>query len=88
MTTLATKLWMPTCYEIVGYENVSHKGENATNNKKYTLTSNDKHLKDGSLVNWWVSSPYCINTTSFLNYIRGNIQATDSQGVPICFRIG
>lgn len=93
MTTLATKLWLPTYYEIAGSTHQYAAGETSSNNKKYTLASKIKMLNGGtSATAWWLGSPYAntggyfwrVNTDGSL-YTAG---ASNAYGVPVCFRIG
>lgn len=91
MTTLATKLWLPTTYEIAGGVNTYAPDETSSNNKKYTLSSIIKS-RNGSNDNWWLGSPYTsyervfwkVSSYGVMNYA----DADASIGVPICFRIG
>lgn len=96
MSTLATKLWLPTYYEIDGATATYVVGETSSNNKAYTFASKIK-MQNGqtSAINWWTGSPYCGNSSSVWRmaptgtYFNGSGYGTASlSGVPICFRIG
>ena len=93
MITLATKLWLPTQYEISGSTHTYAPGETSSNNKAYTLASKIKNLNGASSATyWWLGSPYSydstyfwlVNTGGYLNYDS----ASRAYGVPVCFRIG
>ena len=93
MTTIATKLWLPTRYEVAGNTNYSAAGETAANNKKYTLYTLTKYLNGKSIAEaWWLGSMYTTNSDSF--WVAGEYNTLSSRGagvpygVPICFRIG
>lgn len=93
MSTLATKLWLPTHYEIVGTTDANAVGETSSNNKAYTLASNIKMLNGQTSAGyWWLGSPNCgysarFSLVSANGGISGN-NASVARGVPICFRIG
>lgn len=93
MTTLSTKLWFPTNYEIFGTTDRYAPGEDYTNNKAYTLASKLKKIVNGSSYNiWWSSSPYSYSKAAMRAVgTDGNLYTnpcSDVGGVPICFRIG
>lgn len=94
LTTLATKLWLPTQYEISGATATYAPGETASNNKKYTLSSLVKKRNGQSSADlWWLGSLssatsyrfWIVNSSGGLNT---NGYATDTFGVPLGFRIG
>ena len=94
MGTDATKLWLPTQYEISGATATYAPGETASNNKKYTLASLIKTRNGQSSADYWrlgslssVNSHYfwLVDASGGLN-IYGS--ATSSYGVPLGFRIG
>lgn len=93
MSTLATKLWLPTFYEIVGDAHVYAPGETSSNNKQYDIRTPIK-MRNGqtSAGNWWLGSLYSNSSTGFWYvYSNGAVDngyATASCGVPLCFRIG
>lgn len=94
MSTDATKLWLPTHYEIAGTIDTSYApGETSANNKKYTLASLIKTRNGQSSAGyWWLGSVHSYNTDRFWSVgIIGNLgndSATYANGVPVCFRIG
>ena len=93
MITLATKLWLPTVYEISGSTQTYAPGETSSNNKAYTLASKIKNLNGASSATyWWLGSPSSYNSTYFWCVYTGGSLATgvavDKFGVPVCFRIG
>ena len=92
MTTLATKLWLPTHYEIAGSTDTYAPGETSSNNKAYTLASKIKSLNGGSANTWWLGSPYSYYAADFwLVYTSGGFthaNASSAYGLPLCFRIG
>lgn len=89
LTTIVTKLWLPTYYEVTGKTTSDAKDETASNNKKYTMASISK---TGSYY-WWTSSPdtgmsdavWCGKQSNSMD-MRGPSQ--NNYGVPICFRVG
>lgn len=93
LTTLATKLWLPTAYEISGTTQTYAPGESTSNNKKYTLASKIKKLNgESSASEWWLGSPWTTYSDNFWyvgtnGSLSGN-RAYSVYGVPICFRIG
>lgn len=92
MTVLATKLWLPTFYEIFGFTDNAIPDETALNNKAYTLTSRKK-IKNGDISpNYWWLSTQVDNGTTFLAISekgqKSGLGAGYTWGVPICFRIG
>lgn len=93
MTTLATKLWLPTYYEIAGTTGTYAAGETSSNNKAYTLASKAKALNGGtSAASWWLGSPRTYYSNTFwIVYTDGYLYysgASITYGVPVCFRIG
>ena len=93
MTTLATKLWLPTHYEIAGTTYQYAPGETASNNKAYTLASKVKNLNgQTSATIWWLGSPDSRYSYAFWRVIAdGSLYsggASYAYGVPVCFRIG
>ena len=92
MTTLATKLWLPTHYEIAGSTDTYAPGETSGNNKPYTLASKIKNIVGGSAYYWWLGSPYSNNSSCFWRVnTSGSFDyyyASNTYGLPLCFRIG
>ena len=92
MVTSSDKLWLPTYYEIAGATNQYASGETSSNNKAYTLASKIKNIVGGSAATWWLGSPSSSTGTIFwLVYTDGNFNyyyASNTYGVPVCFRIG
>ena len=93
MTTIATKLWLPTVYEIGGTTQTYAPGETSSNNKAYTLASKIKNLNGASsATSWWLGSPHSGNGATFWSVgtdgYLGNLGASSTRGVPVCFRIG
>ena len=94
MTTLATKLWLPTYYEISGATGTYAPGETASNNKAYTLASKVKNLNgQTSASRWWLGSPDSGNGGRFWRVSTDgslllSYSASTAYGVPVCFRIG
>ena len=93
MTTIATKLWLPTVYEIRGTTQTYAPGETSSNNKAYTLASKIKNLNGASsATGWWLGSPHSNASASFWRVRAdgslGYDYASNASGVPVCFRIG
>lgn len=91
LTTISTKLWTPTRFEITGEIHASALGETSVNNKKYTLNSLIKRYY-GNANRWWLSSVHSnSNRYVWVCDTSGSISDYSSNNpyyVPICFRIG
>lgn len=98
MSTDATKIWLPTLYEIIGQneimgETVFSPGETAYNNKIYISNNVDKGNYWWTASIWTSEDPY-YNGKGFYNIGPGNggwVNAGFSGNYyyfPICFRIG
>ena len=92
MVTSSDKLWLPTYYEIAGATNQYASGETSSNNKAYTLASKIKNIVGGSASTWWLGSPYSYSSSAFWRVGTdgsfSSLNASNTYGVPVCFRIG
>ena len=93
MVTSSDNLWLPTYYEIAGGSAQYVEGENVNNNKPYILDSKIKMVNGESSASiWWLGSPYSNNSYYFWYVNTGggfnNYTASNTYGVPLCFRIG
>lgn len=91
------KLWLPTAWEIFGSVTNAAGTENGNVNKHYAVfdSAGDriKHLgTGGSATYWWECSPYVSESLHFCSVNAsggtGYNGASNSLGVPLCFRIG
>lgn len=91
------KLWLPTEWEIFGSITYAAGTENGNVNKHYAVfdSAGDriKHLgTGGAATSWWECSPCVSNSTLFCvvntSGGAGGNNASNSYGVPLCFRIG
>lgn len=95
MTTFASKLWLPTRFEIIGFTSSYIPGESTSNNKKYTLSSKIKNqVEQTSATSWWLGSLSNYHNYTFDSILQSGDEdpiypnASGSRGVPLCFRIG
>lgn len=93
MVTSSDNLWLPTYYEIAGGSAQYVEGENVNNNKPYILDSKIKMVNgESSASAWWLGSPNSNYSTTFWDVGTGggfyDYYASDTRGVPLCFRIG
>lgn len=96
MVASSDKLWIPTAYEVTGTLPQYAIDEGSSYNKKYTIgTLNKKEPGETSGYYWWLSSPKTDYRTRFYEIssqgqtinTSGRL-ASESAGVPICFRVG
>lgn len=93
MVTSSDNLWLPTYYEIAGGSAQYVEGENVNNNKPYILDSKIKMVNGESSASfWWLGSPRSSGSLNFWGVSTGggfnNTNAANTNGVPLCFRIG
>lgn len=93
MVTSSDNLWLPTYYEIAGGSAQYVEGENVNNNKPYILDSKIKMVNgESSASPWWLGSPNSNYSTTFWGVGSGggfyDYNASNTSGVPLCFRIG
>ena len=93
MVTSSDSLWLPTYYEIAGGSAQYVEGENVNNNKPYILDSKIKMVNGESSASvWWLGSPYSNNSNGFWGVTTSggfyDYIASNTFGVPLCFRIG
>jgi len=90
-------IWLPSEYEVFGSQVCGTKRWGATQAVQYPLFANSfyhraKGLRDGgSRCAWWLSTVNSGNTTNSCyvgtNGYASSYNASDSYGVPVCFRI-
>ena len=93
MVTSSDNLWLPTYYEIAGGSAQYVEGENVNNNKPYILDSKIKMVNGESSASiWWLGSPHSNGSYNFWIVGTGGgftgYGASNTIGVPLCFRIG